>query len=157
MDQVSIPDQEAFRSLIEIPYDLTHPRSSRLPRHSHDLHPPTRQIDKEEHDKSRRALGCPSLDCEDTRRHDQIPVSPQKLRPRGLAVPFRSRSRPYCLRMWRSCHARPYGSGWRALPEFSCTRFPVLRGHADHQPPESHFWCVDARGLAACCHHFSLR
>jgi hypothetical protein len=89
MDQVSLPDQEAFRSATEIPYDVTHPRSSRLPRHSDDLHPPTRQIDKEEDEKSRQALGCPSLDCEDTRRHDQTPVSPQKLGPRGLAVPLR--------------------------------------------------------------------
>src|SRR5215831_17249520 len=38
VDQVSLPGQKAFRSVTEVPSDLTHPKAIRLPRHSSDLH-----------------------------------------------------------------------------------------------------------------------
>src|SRR5215469_703190 len=49
MNQISLTDQEAFRSVTEVPSDLTHPKAIRLPRHSRDLDPPTRQVDEKEH------------------------------------------------------------------------------------------------------------
>ena len=45
MDQVSFADQEAFGSVSEIACHLAHPEPVRLPGHSGDLHPPTRQVD----------------------------------------------------------------------------------------------------------------
>ena len=43
VDQVSLPTQEAFARIAQISHHLAHPKPIRLPRHSSDLHFPTRQ------------------------------------------------------------------------------------------------------------------
>src|SRR6516165_2322059 len=86
MNQISLTDQEAFRSVTEVPSDLAHPEPIRLPGHSGDLHFPTRQIDEEEHEEPGQALARPGFDGEEIRRHHQIPVSGQEFLPRGLPL-----------------------------------------------------------------------
>src|SRR5262249_29898368 len=73
MDQISLTDQKAFRRVTEVPSDLTHPKAIRLPRHSGDLDPPTRQVDEKEHQESRQTLPRPGLDGEEIRRHHHLP------------------------------------------------------------------------------------
>src|SRR6516162_9148443 len=90
MDQVSLPDQEAFRRITEVACDLTHPKAVRLPRHSGDLHPSTRQVvEEEEHQESDQPLAGPSLDGKEVRSHDHCSVSGQEFLPRGLVLTLR--------------------------------------------------------------------
>src|SRR6516225_7376985 len=58
MNQISLTDQKGFRSVTEVPSDLTHPKPIRLPRHSGDLDPPTRQVDEKEDQESRQTLAA---------------------------------------------------------------------------------------------------
>ena len=45
MDQVSLANQEAFRSIAEVASNLAHPKAIRFPGHSGDRDPPTREVD----------------------------------------------------------------------------------------------------------------
>src|SRR6516164_2796126 len=74
MNQISLTDLEAFRSVTEVTSDLTHPKAIRLPRHSGDLDPPTRQVDEKEHQESRQTLARPGLEGEEIRRRNHLPV-----------------------------------------------------------------------------------
>ena len=58
MDQVSLPDQEAFRSIAEIAGHLVHPNPIGFPCYSRDFHPPTRHIDQEEYQEPCQSLVC---------------------------------------------------------------------------------------------------
>src|SRR6516162_5027653 len=49
MNQISLTDQKAFRSVTEVPSDLAHPEPLAIPRDCGDLNPTTRQVDQEEH------------------------------------------------------------------------------------------------------------
>jgi hypothetical protein len=88
MDQVSFPDQEAFRSITEIACHLAHPEPLCLSGQSGNLHPRTRQVDEEEHQEPRQALASPGLDGEEVRSHHYVPMPTQKLLPGGLPVTF---------------------------------------------------------------------
>jgi hypothetical protein len=130
MDQVSLPDQEAFRRMTEVACELTHPKAVGLPRHSRILHPSTRQVDEEEHQESRQTLACPSLDGEEIRRHNDIPMPGQKLLPGGLPVTLRACATSEC---WRLCRAPLHGLGWPTPLDSPVAPIPVLSVHADHQ------------------------
>ena len=45
MNQISLTDQQAFRSVTEVASDLAHPEPIAIPRDPGDLNPTTRQVD----------------------------------------------------------------------------------------------------------------
>src|SRR5215831_1115624 len=72
MDQISLTDQEAFRSIAEIACHLAHPEPIGIPRDSGELNPTARQVDEEEHQESRQTLPSPGLDGEEVRCRDHL-------------------------------------------------------------------------------------
>src|SRR5215471_10058017 len=82
MNQISLTDQEAFRSVTEVASDLAHPEPLAIPGDSGDLNPPTRQVDEEENQKPGQTPARPGLDGEEVRSHDHFSVSGQEFLPR---------------------------------------------------------------------------
>src|SRR5215471_7889422 len=136
MDQVSLPDQEAFRASAEIPGDLAHPKPACLSRHSGDLNPPSRQIDKEKHQEPRQALARPCLYREEVRSHHDIPMPGQKLLPGGLPLTLRSRFQAVLPQNVGDSAASHLIAqvGQRSL-DSPVAPIPIVSGPADHQPP----------------------
>src|SRR6516162_6008802 len=86
MNQISLTDQKAFRSVTEVPSDLAHPEPLSIPRDSGDLNPTTRQVDEEEHQQPGQTLARPGLEGEEIRRHYNLPMPTQKLLPGGFPL-----------------------------------------------------------------------
>src|SRR5215470_15234052 len=134
MDQISLTDQKAFRSVTEVPSDLAHPEPLAIPRDSSDLNPTTRQVDEEEHQEPRQTLARPGLDGEEIRRHNHIPMPGEKLPPGGFPLTLRRRFQAVL----------PQNVGDRAARHFmaqigegsldsAIAPAPILRSHADYQ------------------------
>src|SRR6516225_8720277 len=128
MDQVSLPGQEAFLRVTEVPGHLTPPQPLRLPGDSPDLHPSTGQVDEEEDQEPRQPLAPPGLEGEEIRRSPSPPAA-------GTGTPSQWFSAPAPAPVpapapsagWRWCRAPPHAPDGPELPGFSGNPHPGSR------------------------------
>src|SRR5215472_1991173 len=157
MDQASLPGQKAFLRVTEVPGHLTDPQPVRLPGDSTDLHPPTRQVDEEEHQESGQPLARPTSMV----KKSAATITARCRDKNSFHVVFRSRSgagsKPCSFRRLAIV---PRATSWPRLanaPGFSGS--PNLGSPWPCGPPAagSPLGCANDLGLAACCPHISWR
>src|SRR5262245_4858753 len=91
MDEIALTREQSLDGIGQIPGNLAHPQSVCRSRDPADLHPPRRQLDKEENEKALQSFGRPDLDGEEVRCNDHFPMLCQKLLPGCFAAALRCR------------------------------------------------------------------
>ncbi len=156
VDQVSLPEQEAFRSIAEIPCHLAHPKPIALARDSGDLNPSTRTSIK----KSTRNLVKPLRVQASIVKKSAATITSRCCDKKSFHLVFSSRSgagsSPCCFTMLESCRALHH-PGWPTLLGFSGNPNPDSPWPSGPPVLESSLGCAAGQGDAACCHHTSWR
>ena len=99
VDQEAFARQEAIVGIRDVAAHLAHPGGVGLRGDAGDLDSARRQLDEEEHGKSRQAVRGPDVDGEKVRGGEDVPVGLQELRPSGLFTRSGAGSRPCARRM----------------------------------------------------------